>query len=150
MVATGLRGRWLTAPLLPSAATMFTLPPIQRLGEGDDSAEPGTAGPSPSPSRSSMLSKKSPKKARRRLRLKMGSRVRISDPDPDVDGTVCCHPEYRSLRCLTRGTCSEQQGERSRMATKSTDSPSLCICSSVLLRRRWARSWALGTRRLGQ
>ena len=88
MVATGLRGRWLTAPLLPSAATMFTLPPIQRLGEGDDSAEPGTAGPSPSPSRSSMLSKKSPKKARRRLRLKMGSRVRISDPDPDVDGTV--------------------------------------------------------------
>ena len=77
MVATGLRGRWLTAPLLPSAATMFTLPPIQRLGEGDDSAEPGTAGPSPSPSRSSMLSKKSPKKARRRLRLKMGSRVRM-------------------------------------------------------------------------
>jgi hypothetical protein len=109
-VGTGLRGRSLTAPLLPSAATMFTLPPIQRLGEGDDSAEPGTAGPSPSPSRSSMLS-------RGRLRLKMGSRVRISDPDPDVDGTVCCHPECRSLRCLTRGTCSEQQGERSRLAT---------------------------------
>ena len=86
---------WLTfiVGLLPSAATMFTFPPIQRLGEEGDAAEPGAAGPSPSSSRSLSLSNSSPKKARRRLRLKMGSRVRIADPDPDVDGTVRCHSE---------------------------------------------------------